>query len=328
MKNRPKIRRLALLWSLLGALLITAPAAAQFTDEKPTEGIGFGESSVRTYRIGVRIHASGGSIKAIRATLPIPIDWPEQTVRMIDEDISRNVRRVSERKLGATVSQMTVEIPRLSAGEKAHAFRTYEVTRRAILAPDDTTQFKIPAKSGRELKIYLGTSPYIETLHPRIRKLGREVFDQDGDQADWEKVEAIYDHVREIVSYKFDKKIKGAYQALRDGVGDCEELSALFIALCRVNKIPARLVWVPDHCYAEFYLEDAEGQGHWFPCELAGTRNFGQMPQPRPILQKGDNFKVPEKKERQLYVSEHLRGLPASPGGGKPKVSWVRELLE
>ena len=247
---------------------------------------------------------------------------------MIEEDVSPAVRRVRERKLGDTVTQMTVEIPRLNAGEEAHAYRTFEITRRAILAPEDTTQFKIPAKSSRELKIYLGSSPYIETRHPKIRKLAKDLFEEHSDETDWQKVEAIYDHVREKVSYKFSEQIKGAYQALRDGVGDCEELSSLFIAFCRVNQIPARLVWVPDHCYAEFYLEDGEGKGHWFPCELAGTRNFGQMPQPRPILQKGDNFKVPEKKERQRYVSEHLRGVPAGPGGGKPKVTWVREVLE
>ena len=52
-------------------------------------------------------------------------------------------------------------------------------------------------------------------------------------------------------------------------------------------------VWVPGHCYPEFYLEDAEGRGHWIPCQAAGTRAFGSMPEHRPILQKGDNFRVP-----------------------------------
>ena len=82
--------------------------------------------------------------------------------------------------------------------------------------------------------------------------------------------------------------------ALKDKTGDCEELTSLFIALCRASDIPARTVWVPGHCYPEFYLEDDEGKGHWFPCQAAGSRAFGGIPEQKPILQKGDNFSVPE----------------------------------
>ena len=40
-----------------------------------------------------------------------------------------------------------------------------------------------------------------------------------------------------------------------------DDLVGLFVAMCRSLKIPARMVWVPDYSYAEFYLEDAEGKG-------------------------------------------------------------------
>ena len=72
--------------------------------------------------------------------------------------------------------------------------------------------------------------------------------------------------------------------------------------------MPARTVWVPGHCYPEFYLEDAEGKGHWFPCQAAGVRSFGGIDEKRPILQKGDNFTVPKRREKQRYVSEFLKG--------------------
>src|SRR5262249_50253135 len=98
---------------------------------------------------------------------------------------------------------------------------------------------------------------------------------------------------------------------------------SLFVAMCRVQKIPARTVFVTDHCYAEFYLEDDEGQGHWFPCQPAGSRAFGGIDDVQPILQKGDNFKNPEKpKERLRYVTEYFN--PASKGG-KPRVTFVCE---
>jgi hypothetical protein len=99
----------------------------------------------------------------------------------------------------------------------------------------------------------------------------------------------------------------------------------VFVAVCRNNKIPARMVWVHGHVYPEFYLEHAEGEGHWYPCESAGSRAFGEMPLARTILQKGDNFRVPERKEKLRYASDFLIGLP-TPGGGKPKAKFIREI--
>ena len=115
-------------------------------------------------------------------------------------------------------------------------------------------------------------SPYIESRDPKIRELAKEIG-ADKEKA-WEKVEAIYDWVREKVEYK-NGPLKGALAALKDGTGDCEELTSLFIAICRANDIPARTVWVPGHCYPEFYLDDEEGKGHWFPCQAAGSPAFG-----------------------------------------------------
>jgi hypothetical protein len=141
----------------------------------------------------------------------------------------------------------------------------------------------------------------------------------------WETVETFYDWVRDHVEYK-NGKLKGAVAALQDGDGDCEELTSLFIALCRVHRIPARTVWVPGHCYAEFYLEDQSGAGHWFPCQAAGAREFGGMQDFKPILQKGDSFRVPEQKEPQRYVAEFLQAR-AVRGTGQPQVQFVRKLL-
>ena len=57
--------------------------------------------------------------------------------------------------------------------------------------------------------------------------------------------------------------------------------------------------------------------------EAAGTRAFGSMPEFRPILQKGDNFRPPHnRKERKRYLAEHLEGK-----GGRPKVRFVRDLV-
>ena len=48
-----------------------------------------------------------------------------------------------------------------------------------------------------------------------------------------------------------------AIAVLRDGKADREDLNATFVAICRAAKIPARMVWSVDFCYAEFYLEES-----------------------------------------------------------------------
>ena len=286
------------------------------------KGIAFGNKKTVQWRVGVVIKASNGPMKSAYATVPIPTQWPEQTVKVVNEDVSRGVK-VSHRNLGG-VRQMLVQSSGIAGGKTAKALFTLEITRREILAPKDPEVFEIPKTVPRNLKKFLNASPYIETRDSKIRSLAKGTV-KEHDSA-WTKVEAIYDLVREKVEYR-EGKIKSAKQALKDGYGDCEELTSLFIAMCRSVKVPARMVWVPDHCYPEFYLQDDEEQGHWIPCQAAGTRAFGSMPEMRPILQKGDNFKVREKKANQRYVAEFVSAKPVR-GSGAPSVSFIREYVQ
>ena len=51
-------------------------------------------------------------------------------------------------------------------------------------------------------------------------------------------------------------------------------------------------------------------------------REFGGISDFRPILEKGDNFQVPERKDRQRFIAEHLTG-----SGGAPQVQFLREMV-
>jgi hypothetical protein len=228
--------------------------------------------------------------------------------------------KVGYKIIDGTAKQMIVRIPNLPSGEEAKAVVTFEVTRREILPPKETDGYVLPdvKKLDRKVRVSLNPSPKIESRNRKIRDLARDIPAEK--EKAWEKVEAIYDWVREHVEYK-NGPLKGALAALNDGTGDCEELSSLFIAICRAAKIPARTVWVEGHCYPEFYLEDAEGKGRWFPCQAAGSRSFGGINDLRPILQKGDNMRPAYKpRDRQRYLAHHLTGT-----GGKPRVTWVRK---
>ena len=114
---------------------------------------------------------------------------------------------------------------------------------------------------------------------------------------------------------------RNATNVLKDGTGDCEEFSSVFVAICRAADVPARVVWVPSHVHPEFYLEDDKGKGHGFPAKPQGSREFGGITETRPIWQKGDNIRPPiNPKKHQSYLDFDL----LVKGSGCPEVKSFR----
>jgi len=303
----------------LAAILLIATALGETVGAEP---IRLENPRTERWQIGMSVTATG-ACSGIVATLPVPLDWPEQQVKIVGQEVDRQVRSVSYRTLRpGGARQMVIAIPRLATGETASALVTFEITKHDILGPENTAEWSVPTRIHADLRPYLGVSPSIETAHPEITRLAGEIG-RDATSG-WDKVKAIHDWVRANIRYEFDVDLKGALTALRAGHGDCEELTSLFIALCRVNGIPARSVWVPGHCYPEFYLQTQDGRGGWFPCQAAGEESFGEMREERPILQKGDNFPVPGESAPKRYVAETFRAQNAL---GNPHVEWVRRQL-
>ena len=297
-------------------------AAAQF-DTTPAEGGSqLGQSQTQLWEFGAGVTATGGPCMGLLGTAPVPADWPEQQVKVVKEDVSTHVRKISYRKSDG-LTQLVFEVPQLPRGETARAFVVLEITRRELLPPSDPSGLAVPKETPREVRKYLGPSPMIEAASPKVKSLAKELT---ADKATaWEQVEAICDGIREKIRFEAEGRdvVKGAVATIRDGKADKEDLNALFVACCRAHKVPARMVWLPDLCYAEFYLESAEGKGAWYPCQVHDQKQFGGMKDLRPILMKGDNFKVPEKKEPQRFVTEFLTGKG---GGGRPDVEFRRRL--
>ncbi len=324
--------------SMLLVLLLAATAPAQLLDAPTTTAPErFGESDTVTFQVGAEITASRGACRNLRAMVAIPFECDEQQVQITNEDFSRHVSKVKYRDLDGGAKQMLILIPKLAAGETARAVVTFEVRTKPILPPEEETiaQLVVPKKPERSVRKFLTASPYIETRDRKIRMLAKELWteagetlaEEEADVTDWQRIESLYDYMLETIQY-IEGPDKSALTTLRDGKADCHGRSALFVGLCRANKVPARVVWVNNHCYAEFYLVDADGKGTWYPIESAGSRAFGEMPLARTILQKGDNFKVPERpKERLRYASDFLIGVPIG-NSGQPKAKFIREEME
>ena len=307
---------------------VAEDAAASESPADSADGVGGPEYwAPRTMdmRFGLTFRAGDNYCTRLHATLPFPMVWPEQQVEVLSFEMPEFARySVRPQKQGA--AEIIIDMDRMSPNDEFDVYATVRITKSFTKRPEDTSVYKAPKspRRDRELTLYLGDSPYIETRTRQVRQIVTELRAANPED-DWAFVESIYDWVREHVKYE-PGEIRTSSQALRDGTGDCEELTSVFIALCRAADIPARCVWVPMHCYPEFYLEDAAGEGHWFPCQVAGERQFGEMSDYRPILQKGDRFKTPESKTYVRYLAETFTCKMRSTGPTPPSISPIQDL--
>jgi len=313
--------------SLFGSACLTSNrtlcADDESVDSSAQPRLRFEEPKTQQWRIGLDLQTPVACTNVL-ATFPIPKDWPEQTVTVIDKNIDTAVTDWETRDIAGGVRQVALRIARLPARSQVQVTFDFEVQRWRIETAGPTDDLVAPNRRARDLRIYFGNSPFIDASNARIKRVSRELAKRDY-ESPWQQVEAIYDYVRDNVKYT-QGELKEASQALRDQRGDCEEMTSLFVALCRNAGIPARMVWIPDHAYPEFYLQDQDRNGTWFPCQAAGTRQFGRMDEYRPVLQKGDRFKVDEKKSPVRYVSEFFRCDKR--GKKNPRPKFIREPLD
>jgi hypothetical protein len=289
-------------------------------DRKPVVdgGPGYVAAEETVWEFGLRIEATGAT-SDITATCPVPVGWPEQDISELEQVKTANISRMSFDDQPQEVRLLVVKINQLNGGDVAEAKVRFRVAKKTIVAPEAWEGLKIPEKPKGKLKPYLQASPYIETSNKDVKAFA-ESIELDESVPAWQQVESIYDQVRERIVYEFDPTIRTCMDAIERGKGDCEEMSSLFIAVCRLKGIPARAVWIPEHTYPEFYLEDEAGVGFWFPCQLAGSRQFGGMIEARPVLQKGDKFKVTGSSQPARYV---LPTLVARTAASNPRLVWI-----
>ena len=297
-----------------------------------TQGIEMFAPRKMEMQFGMRFFSNDNYCTNMHATSPFPLNWPEQKVTVTRSQIPQGgVWAFRDLPVGAKQNalarQLVMDIAGLGPNNQLDLLVNVEIEKSFINAPADTSVFVIPKKTGTELRFFVGRgSPYIDHELGEVKRVAKQIASDNPENA-WTHVERIYDWVRENVEYR-NGPIRHMKDTLKDKKGDCEEMTGLFVALCRASNIPARCVWIPEHCYPEFYLEDPQGEGHWFPCQVAGDRQFGQMHDYRPILQKGDRFKVPEETAPLRYVSHFFtcKQRPSRPQGSEPNVEPILDL--
>ena len=165
--------------SLIAVTLVLATSLVANAEDElaldQTNGIKLDKQLVQRWKVGMTITAPAGPCAGIYGTATVPTDWPEQQVRIVDEDFSPQVKDVAYRTLDNGVKQMLIAIPMLNPGQQAHAFVTFEVTRSSILGPADPMQFEIPRRLPRDVGKFLAPSPKIESRHGKIRSLSARI---------------------------------------------------------------------------------------------------------------------------------------------------------
>jgi transglutaminase-like putative cysteine protease len=130
------------------------------------------------------------------------------------------------------------------------------------------------------LDSFLQPEPLIESDAVEIREEATRVL--AGVTGTRERAERLTRHVNSLLEKKPTISFPSAVEVLRTKVGDCNEHTALFVALARAAGIPARisvgLVAVRSafyyHAWPEVYIDEGPDRGLWLPVDPT----FNQFP--------------------------------------------------
>ncbi len=122
---------------------------------------------------------------------------------------------------------------------------------------------------------------------PEINNLAHQIADDKPDV--YSKAKAIFDYMVKNFEYSTQEQMnyvqqtygglpKHALATLRDGWGDCDEQSMLYISFLRALGIPSRMVmgflydqetdvW-GGHAWAQVYIPSLNGNGYWYTVDV------------------------------------------------------------
>ena len=277
---------------------------------KPPEGqTGYLEPRPYELSIGVELQGEGDAMH-IRASTPVPLPHAEQQVD--DVRIETEGCEASIQQVGEGAAQLLLSAPSIRRGQRIGAIAHYKLTLKKQYFGHQRDRFSAqqPEPPPAIRKQYLGDSPGIQTRAPEVRKLHAELSSQETHP--WALAEVFQRWVHKEIEPKRGE-FMGVVNALKRRYGDCEEKAAVFVALCRASGIPARLVWVPNHNWAEFYLADMDGQGHWIPSHTSCYAWHGWTGAHELVIQKGDRVMPAHEKKAQRLLEDWVQWMGKAP---------------
>jgi len=131
-----------------------------------------------------------------------------------------------------------------------------------------------------DLTPYLKPEPLIESDDPDIRAAAETAV--GGAASPRARAEALTRYVNATVQKKPTVSLPSAREVLRTKIGDCNEHTALFVAMSRAVGLPSRIAvgvaYVRGafyyHAWPEVYIDEGANRGYWLPVDPT----FNQFP--------------------------------------------------
>jgi transglutaminase-like putative cysteine protease len=174
-------------------------------------------------------------------------------------DEPRDVTRIRMKLTGADLSSADLQ----GAGQT--------VTGDIVEIVDPKTL--VAATADPDLARYLAPEAFIESDAPEIRAEAAKAV--RGVVGTRDRAERLTRYVNALLDKKPTVSLPSAREVLRTKVGDCNEHTALYVAMARALGIPARiavgLVYVHGafyyHAWPEAYIDNGGGRGLWLPVD-------------------------------------------------------------
>lgn len=193
---------------------------------------------------------------------------PHQRVELSNATPTFKIREVGETNYAGYI-----KLPSLMAGTEFNFKITLTFSNTTLKFPLMDFNFNAYPKS--LIFPYCRTAKYWEINDPELIEIAENLVFEAGDDVPT-YLHGAFQFVRDNIKFRenLDQRL-GARLALKDGKGDCDEFSDLFITLCRISHIPARRVMgvlLTDaqnhslHAWSEVYIPLYE---QWVPFDVA-----------------------------------------------------------
>ncbi len=156
--------------------------------------------------------------------------------------------------------------------------------------PDITKQYCNPQGDNE--------TTYIDPSHPEIHSIAHSIQNNMKSSNAFLVAKQLFEWLKNNTTYKIhplQEKAQPASITLAKGQGDCDDLSLLYISLCRSLELPARFIRgylldtsdstiiAVDHMWVEVFVGGNIGKDGWIPVECSGVgdtssevhQNFG-----------------------------------------------------
>lgn len=182
---------------------------------------------------------------------------------------------------------------------------------------------------------YTSPEERIESSHPAIKNAARKIV---GDETNpLEKARLIYDFVSGLdLKYEEGRVKQDALNAYTTGYGDCGDYAYLFVALCRAEGIPSRIVagthaigseewdFKYTHLWAEFYLPNYG----WITVDPTRQNYFAKITNDRLIFSKGSTSIKEKNIEMPWFHMVYVDGTQCEEGCGCLTLDAISKTVE